>query len=526
MDELLQRLLDGQIEREEMTRLQQAIRDDSNVRDYYVDSMLACGVLRRSSQAIGEDSESDLIRALAGDRHRADSQRRVPRRYWIAAILIVGVSILTSLSVFWPRDPGPALGKLSGAYEAHWRGLRTLPGDSLYAGRYELVEGVAQMELNQGTNLLLEAPCRIELKGHHEVTLTSGRLVAAVSPQATGFRVQTPTALITDLGTEFGVIAHADGSTEAHLLKGRIRVACKPKRSGRPATSLIVNENQAATVDTGAQTIRDGLAARADLFLRQLPSSNGPVSPSEGLSLADIVGGGNGRGTGRLDRGIDVGTGQAFKSLPTRIGRVRQSAFLPTPQFRYIDGVFVPNGGLGPVRISSTGLVFSECPQTMSSYFGGPANSARFFDLLSQQTYTVRLNGVCFGTFRHPALSLHANAGITFDLDAMRRDHPTIEIDRFTAVCGMPKDLPRPRFSAGDAWILLDGEVHLHRRFPREQSVVETVDVPIPTQTRFLTLVTTCSGRADFSWIVFGDPYLGPDADNNTGRRSNRNEPG
>jgi hypothetical protein len=37
---------------------------------------------------------------------------------------------------------------------------------------------------------------------------------------------------------------------------------------------------------------------------------------------------------------------------------------------------------------------------------------------------------------------------------------------------------------------------------------VEKVDVPIPVQTRFLTLVATCSGRADYSWVFFGDPFL------------------
>ena len=72
-----------------------------------------------------------------------------------------------------------------------------------------------------------------------------------------GIRVRTLTALITDLGTVFGVIAHSDGSTEAHILKGRISIALDPNRSGR-------------------------------------------------LNLADIVGGGNGHGTGTLDQGIDL----------------------------------------------------------------------------------------------------------------------------------------------------------------------------------------------------------------------------
>jgi hypothetical protein len=510
IDELLQRLLDDQIQPEEMERLQKAIRENPRVRDYYIDSMLVCAVIRRSSQVTGELSESDLIRALSGSENQGRSRRIVRLLYSIAAVLILGISILTFLSLYLHRAQGPTIGRLVGTFEAKWHGARPRPGEPLYAGPYDLREGVAKMELDQGTSLMLEAPCRIRLTNMSEATLRSGRIVV-ISSQAKDFRVRTLTALITDLGTEFGIIAHSDGSTEAHVLRGHISVALDPNISGRP-TSLVVTEGQATVVDATGQTIEGGLAARADLFLLQLPTSGHHAGPSGRLNLADIVGGGNGRGTGKLDRGIDLSTGQAYNSPATDIRKSRQGEFLPTPQFHSIDGVFVPNGALGPVVISSTGLTFSECPQTVGSYYGGPTNSGKFFDLPSQQIYMARLNGISFGTSGHPALNLHPNAGITFDLDRIRRDNPNIHIDRFTAVCGIPKILPQPQFSSADVWILLDGVVCLHLRYQTGHSAVEKVDVPIPVQTRFLTLVTTCSGRADYSWILFGDPFLEPAA--------------
>ncbi len=512
MDELLQRLLDNHIQPEEMERLAKAMREDPRVRDYYIDSMLACAAVRRSSQVTGELSELDLIEALSGGGSQGGSKRLRRYLYATAATLILGIVIVGYLSLFWHRARGPAIGVLAGAYEAQWGESRPHPGQPLYAGPYDLREGVARMELDQGTSLLLEAPCQVELTSVGEVTLSSGRLAVVVSSQAKGFRVRTPTALITDLGTEFGVIAHPDGSTETHVLKGRIRVALDPNGSGR-LTSRVMNEGQAAAVDATGRTIRGGLAARADLFLLRLPSLSQPSGPSsERVNLADLVGGGNGRGTGTLDRGIDVRTGQTFRHPATTILQTRRNEFRPTPQFRGIDGVFVPNGAPGPVVISSTGLRFSQCPETVGSHYGGPANSGTFFDLPSQQVYTARLNGVSFGTSKHLALNLHPNAGITLDLDQIRQDNPDIQIDRFTAVCGIPKDLPEPPFSSADAWVLLDGIVRLHLDYPVGRYVVEKVDVPIPAQTRFLTLVTTCSGRADFSWILFGDPFLEPAA--------------
>ncbi|MCF7974779.1 MAG: FecR family protein [Phycisphaerae bacterium] len=506
LDELLQRFLDDQILPDERMRLEMAMRDDLCVRQYYMDSMLASAVLRRSSQATGELSESDLILALARDESQGDSKRKVPRR-WIAAILIVGVSILTSLSVFWPREPGPAIGTLISTYKAQWRRLHVLPGDSLYAGRYDLREGAARMELDQGVSLFLEAPCQVQLAQGGEVTLKSGRLAAVVSSQGKGFRVRTPTALITDMGTEFGVLLHRDGSTETHVLKGRVNVALDPNKAGQ-SKSLDVHEGQAAKVDAYGRTIQDGLTARRDLFLLMVPSPGQPSGAPDRVNLADIVGGGNGHGTGDLDRGIDLGTGRMFRQPATEIQRIRRNEFQGSAEFRGIDGVFVPNRALGQVVVSSTGLLFAQCPETRGSYYGGPANSGEFYDLLTKQAYRVRLNGVSYGTSRHPALSLHANAGITFDLDEIRQDHPNIKLDRFTAVCGIPKDLPHPRFSPADVWVLLDGVLSLHLRYPRAGSIAETVDVAIPAQARFLTLAATCPGRADYAWIILGDPFL------------------
>ncbi len=513
MDELLQRLLDDQIQPEEMERLQKAIRENPHVRDYYVNSMLACAVIRRSSQVTGELSESDLIQALTGGGKHGGSRQIARYLYSIAAILILGILVLSFLSLFCHRyqDQGPAIGTLVGTYEAQWQGIRPHPGEPLYIAPYNLSEGLAKMELGQGTSLLLEAPCQFELTSVSEINLKSGRVTVLVPPQARGFRVRTLTALITDLGTEFGVIAHPNGSTEAHVFKGHINITLDPNISDRP-TPLVVNEGQATAVDATGRAIQSGLAARADLFLHQLlqlPLLSQPSGPSERLNLADIVGGGNGRGTGKLDRGINLGTGQAFNGPTTVIWQAYQNEFHSTPQFRSIDGVFVPNGAYGPAVISSTGLTFSECPRTAGSYYGGPANSGKFFNILNRQIYTARLNGTIFGTSRNPALSLHPNAGITFDLDQIRRENSNIQIDRFTAVCGIPKDLPESRLSSADVWILLDGVVCLHLRHSMEQYVVNKVDVPIPARTRFLTLVTTCPEGADFSWIIFGNPFLG-----------------
>ncbi|MDH7599294.1 MAG: FecR domain-containing protein [Sedimentisphaerales bacterium] len=507
MDELLQRLLDGNANQEEVQHLADAILADPQVRDYYIDSMVVAAVVRRSSHVTGDLSKADLIRALSAAERRRSSTRSKLLLYTIAAALLIGGVVFFGLTSFVREGRGPVIGVLVEDYCTQWQGRHPSVGGVLRAGPYYLRSGLARMGIGAGASLLLEGPCRLELKGPMEVDLRSGRLVATVEAQPKGFQVRTPTALITDMGTQFGVIAHPDGSTEAHVLKGQIRVTVDTQ-GAEQSRSILVNEGSAAVVGADRHTLQGGLAARVDLFVLEIPPASQPANLKRRISLADIVGGGNGRGTGTLERGIDLVTGQPFTGLPNTIRWVRQDRFQPV-RSKGVDSVFIPYGASGRVTISTTGLVFTGCPRTRGSYYGGPANSGRFFDILTQQVFVTRLNGVTYGTPAHPAMTLHPNAGITFDLDEIRRDNPDVLIGRFTATCGIPRDLPHPRFSHADVWVLLDGQLSVHLNFPQEQNPVYKIDIPIPAHVRFLTLMATCSGRADYSWIVFGDPFLG-----------------
>jgi hypothetical protein len=165
-------------------------------------------------------------------------------------------------------------------------------------------------------------------------------------------------------------------------------------------------------------------------------------------TLADVVGGGDGHGTGAPDQGIDLMTGRVFKGPVSAIRHTRRTEFRPLPQSHAIDSVFVPNGSHGPVVISSTGLTFDRLPATAGTYYGGSANSGKVISTQTQRVYTARLSGVEYGTLEHPALNLHPNAGITFDLDRIRSDNPGVRIERFTAVCGISENIPLTRSSS------------------------------------------------------------------------------
>jgi len=140
MDELIQRLLDDQIEPDEMQRLAKAIREDPQVRDYYVDSLLVSAVIRRSSQVTGELSKSDLIRAIADGAGQSGPKRLGRRILSIAALLALGALVWAALRLLPHGVQGPAVGTLAGEYEADVQrlsgmGMRSSPSRRASAHR-------------------------------------------------------------------------------------------------------------------------------------------------------------------------------------------------------------------------------------------------------------------------------------------------------------------------------------------------------------------------------------------------------
>jgi hypothetical protein len=512
IDYHLMLLLEGRLGPEDLARLEKAILEDTEVRDYCVDYFITAAAVRRSSQGTGDRSGTDFLTALRQGKTRV-AQRPWWTKPWIQA---VAAAVILAVSLFWmlahteSKPTGPVVGRLTDQYRVLWqsphKGLR--PAANIHTGLFRLHEGLACIELTQGAKVILQAPCVFSMDGPNEMTLISGKLAAVVGPDAHGFIVRTRTAVLTDMGTEFGVIADSQGRVEAQVFDGRVMLAPSPEASGQ-TDSLLLNTGQAAVVDPSGRAVRATYHAQPGLFVRAMPSQTERSCPGKRLNLADIVGGGNGFGTGVPREGIDLLTGQAFRRPIRIVRRTQQGPYTPVADRRCVDGVFVPNAQHGKVVVSSTGLVFQECPTTSGTYYEGVVNTAEQTVVDEPDTtYTGRLRGVEYGTPEHPALNIHPNAGITFDLKALRADNPGARIERFTALCGVSESVPRARFSAAEIWVLVDGKVAFHGFFPLDQNRSQDVAVPIPPDARFLTLVTTCTGETGYSWCFFGDPML------------------
>ena len=123
----------------------------------------------------------------------------------------------------------------------------------------------------------------------------------------------------------------------------------------------------------------------------------------------------------------------------------------------------------------------------------------------------TKLGDIDYASPGHGLLFLHANLGITFDLEAIRRARPDGKPVRFLATAGNTEIGSEDGLAEAyaDFWVLVNGHVRFRRREINKCSGVFPIALSIAKEDRFLTLVATDGGHdIGFGWILFGDPVL------------------
>lgn len=374
-----------------------------------------------------------------------------------------------------------------------------------------LEKGIVKVEFDDGVEVVIEGPAVFEI-GRSEIFLEYGRLYSRVSQYGLGFTVKTPTSQFVDHGTEFGIQADINGSSQLHVIKGKVQLFAGS--DGDFKTSQMVDGNNAVYYNANNGQVKT-ISIEKNAFARQVNSETGMVWRGQmSIDLADIIGGGNGWGTGQSEIGIDPTTGK-------RVGyqsrdRQGEGQYVSVPSDRYIDGVFVPQNKTAQV-VSSKGHIFKECPPTNSIFFIDIlTGSGKLLGVFSDHSPTHQLSGRTYGTPGYPAIFMHANLGVTFDLKAISADLPSRKsLTRITADAGLSSDTPRQ----GNAvvWVLVDGAVKFTKQLNQLDMIVR-IDVPLDKKARFLTFVVTdgedkdvdIGGEraSDSDWCIIAAPRL------------------
>ncbi len=157
--------------------------------------------------------------------------------------------------------------------------------------------------------------------------------------------------------------------------------------------------------------------------------------------------------------------------------------------------MFVP--AKGETQISSTGLKATDLP----------SNAGMAWDMIRNgpvaSQHSTEWGSVDYTKDGHAMLGLHANAGITFDLAAIR-NATGIDGLHLSTVVGYGGVMVQP---SAEFRVLVDGKLTAHKRIGRKDAV--PVEFDIPANARFLTLISTDGGNGySHDQISFGDPRL------------------
>ena len=282
-------------------------------------------------------------------------------------------------------------------------------------------------------------------------------------------------------------------------------------------------------------------AARKELKDRKQAIDLEMLGLSHGISLADIVGGGNGFGTGTEDSGIDPSTG-ALRDAKDKRGFLDgvETNRLNRTNNPWIDSVFVPDGGsLRSLKISQAGTLAESIPSTGGKVWdairNGPVNSQ----------FSTSLDGIeCMRPSRS-MLSLHANAGITFTLrqDLIEREllqhrilpqkEPEVTTGPesktapkeplvFTAMVGYFGQTPK---RGADVYVLVDGQIVYQFKGLGREDGLQSIRHVLPQSDCLLTLIATDGGNGiSHDQVCFIDASIAPLHRGESDEKSNRIE--
>ncbi len=301
-------LIDTGLDPDRIRCLEELLRDDPEACEVYLDRVTLHAHLRHE---VGGDSQPAIptgLPAIAGeaaDRRGDGSPPRRLRVRLVAAAALIGLAglvggLLLPSRTEHPSIPAPHIATLRSVVRARWYTETTAPavGDRLRRGELSLASGLAELELFDGAVVLLQGPARMTLASANRVVLHAGTLSAVVSPAAVGFTVETPSSVLVDRGTRFGVKVDAGGTTEAHVFLGAVDVA---PRGGGGVRRL--KENTAARIEPDAAALVP-MTADADCFPRPgerilVPLVDGdfePGTPVPDLDVPTQAGGWSGDG--------------------------------------------------------------------------------------------------------------------------------------------------------------------------------------------------------------------------------------
>lgn len=154
--------------------------------------------------------------------------KRVSKFQIFTLVMSAAAMLFVALLLMFSPEPVPSVevATLSDQMNVQW-GPSGKPesGERLLTNGWplDLKKGIVSIDYDDGVEVVIEGPALFEIQ-RSGIYLEYGRLYSKVSEAGLGFIVKTPTLQFVDQGTEFGVLADINGSSELHVTKGKVQL--------------------------------------------------------------------------------------------------------------------------------------------------------------------------------------------------------------------------------------------------------------------------------------------------------------
>ncbi|WAC21827.1 FecR domain-containing protein [Luteolibacter sp. SL250] len=188
---------------------------------------------------------------------------REQRGRWLAWAAMI---LLSLVGAWWGKGLLEPVAMLARSESLVWeKGSGIHEGRVKRGDRLRALAGLLELRLSNGAKVILEGPFDVEMKGRMDMKLNVGRLAVKCPPSARGFTVETHEGKVVDLGTEFGMRASGDGTTEVHVLTGMVTM--NPANRGK----ISLFEGDALRVERGSTSLG---SADASAFITRIPAQS------------------------------------------------------------------------------------------------------------------------------------------------------------------------------------------------------------------------------------------------------------